>query len=42
MNGVLTQPSKSRLVHHEPLPAVNTEGMLGVPEYMKTTVRSVP
>ncbi len=32
VNDVVTQPSRSGLVHHESLPAVNTEGLLGVPD----------
>ncbi len=31
-NDVVTQPSRSGLAHHEPLPAVNTESLLGVPD----------
>jgi len=31
-NDVVTQPSRSGLVHREPLPAVNTEGLMGVPD----------
>ncbi len=32
VNDGVTQPSRSRLVHHELLPLVNTEGLLGVPD----------
>jgi len=30
-NDAVTQPSRSRLVHHALLPPVDTEGLLGVP-----------
>ena len=30
VNGVVSQPSRSGLVHHEPLASVNTEDLLGV------------